>query len=1297
MDVRKQRGARLAQAVPLLATPSSTPSVTPPEAPAGTPTATTAQAMAAAEALRPQAHTRPLAAPTPSSRGQQFKLILVDFKEAALDLPSFRASVNHLDAQVDNIEKWLLAIVSTMLKFPKYISELQTFSDSFLEHLLPTFLQDGLLDQEYTVQALQTVCGGMHKLWGTALASLSVETQVAERLKSVVTNDITKYKRLRRRFDKCQQKYDRYLAIYQATPKAKGPNIVMEDANQLFEVRQEYVRLSIDLTVELTALGNALDRVFVRLASNLWSSKQAIFDNFNAASKYYTDLVSKVRRIQGWCDSNTVATRKLERDMQTARLQVEQLTNAQYRPLGDPNDYRTSLINHTTLQEIDEPATEKHGYVFMKLWRSGRLARRRHSTERPLSGGIDSGDDFSNDTIDEEDLRQVWVKRWAFIKGGVFGLLNLSPLSSYVQESDKIGLLVCNVKYAPYEDRRNCFELKTVDATYIFQCETVLELKSWLMVFANEKNRVLHATNNDHLLQIALGRYPPIIKELACTINTVTDQQMTSSRVVNKLGQIITPSRLLTHIERHERDFQRHVYYELLQIRPPFITDLTKLAILAYSLVEATSLPTALTANIWGSINWGLYYLHDTLTYAAQAAAGAVAGGAAGAVAGDSAGAVAGDSAGSTGSPAPAAPPADASHAFLPEGYPSSMVAKNIQMRAIFETLIEPNEYCLLLFRSIWSPNLRQELGGRCFITEKHVYVYMNALGFIALFKGSVNSLVLIDFVKQDDHDLIKLYNINGVIKMKLFLDDAKSICQKVLYLIENKAKDVPDTAAQLVRQMEHIDSQRRSEMVQEEDETLAATRAQAVARARLQAGAKPPLAPAAPAAALLIPAAADAVAARAFRVDYRDEALLMASGRFSVPPKALFHALVGDNSLVLNHMQLLATLKSIVKQPWNTEGGLHRRLKVVLVLPLGKEHPIDIEQRIEHMDDAYYNVTHTKARFRFTLGGVFRLKFRIVIYQEARGKLRVLVYGKPQFEKSLPVMAALTRVLCNRICVTEARLLLRSLRDAERLIGTHGMVVKSIYLFGKLSQAQYADDRDEVPVTRIRFSTVAMMLFTKVLLYVMGHLGELLHLVVLGVAALARALRMNVVLGAFLAASLAVNVFLAARSSTSFWTVHRVLRMAHEFLTSDPWMILRAVYLRDIEELLRRRAPHFNASRCFDTFRLVSFLLNPDKTSFWDSEYADPRTREVAQSLKRSAQDIAIKRNQLLTHLSMLNHMEEEVALGEWRNWLHSEVERCDLVMGRVLEIDAMDAGAESLIAYCRSCHEEVRHAGLL
>ena len=42
------------------------------------------------------------------------------------------------------------------------------------------------------------------------------------------------------------------------------------------------------------------------------------------------------------------------------------------------------------------------------------------------------------------------------------------------------------------------------------------------------------------------------------------------------------------------------------------MTDTTKSSIMAYCLTSPTQIPNALTANIWGSVNWGLYYLHDT-------------------------------------------------------------------------------------------------------------------------------------------------------------------------------------------------------------------------------------------------------------------------------------------------------------------------------------------------------------------------------------------------------------------------------------------------------------------------------------------------------------------------------------------------------------------------------------------------------------------------------------------------------------------------------------------------------------
>ena len=41
------------------------------------------------------------------------------------------------------------------------------------------------------------------------------------------------------------------------------------------------------------------------------------------------------------------------------------------------------------------------------------------------------------------------------------------------------------------------------------------------------------------------------------------------------------------------------------------------------------------------------------------------------------------------------------------------------------------------------------------------------------------------EFVSQKNYDLMKVYNIDGVIKMKVFLDDAICI-KKLVYLINN-------------------------------------------------------------------------------------------------------------------------------------------------------------------------------------------------------------------------------------------------------------------------------------------------------------------------------------------------------------------------------------------------------------------------------------------------------------------------------------------------------------------------------
>ena len=57
-----------------------------------------------------------------------------------------------------------------------------------------------------------------------------------------------------------------------------------------------------------------------------------------------------------------------------------------------------------------------------------------------------------------------------------------------------------------------------------------------------------------------------------------------------------------------------------------------------------------------------------------------------------------------------------------PEFYPNELVNLDIQMKALFQTVVEPGEYLVLSFSCVWSPNSKQELSGRCFITNRHVY-----------------------------------------------------------------------------------------------------------------------------------------------------------------------------------------------------------------------------------------------------------------------------------------------------------------------------------------------------------------------------------------------------------------------------------------------------------------------------------------------------------------------------------------------------------------------------------------------
>lgn len=64
-------------------------------------------------------------------------LIAVLFKEAALDSPTFRSSMNHLSTQFDKVESWLEAFVESLQKLSR---EMEGTFSSLLNLRLSTIL-----------------------------------------------------------------------------------------------------------------------------------------------------------------------------------------------------------------------------------------------------------------------------------------------------------------------------------------------------------------------------------------------------------------------------------------------------------------------------------------------------------------------------------------------------------------------------------------------------------------------------------------------------------------------------------------------------------------------------------------------------------------------------------------------------------------------------------------------------------------------------------------------------------------------------------------------------------------------------------------------------------------------------------------------------------------------------------------------------------------------------------------------------------------------------------------------------
>lgn len=1148
---------------------------------------------------------------------KQLKLILVTFREAALDSPSFRAATNHLDTQVLNIEKWIIALAALVAKIPRLLKELRSFSNLFLEYLVPHFLQDGLIDLEYTESALQNTVEGMGKMWKIGFDLLSVSQARVDAVKDTVLQRIAQYRRRRRAFQSLQRKYDRFLQVHMATPKTKDAALVMEDSVQLFNVRKQYIAECLGITLELNSIADAINSELVKLGLGVILTRKPLVVNNPALSSLLAEYVEKALRIQAWCDQNTVAVTRMLNEMLLARKQVEENTIARLTPSTSVADYAVATINQHSFMDGSETNVEKQGHLFMK------------TTER-LN-------------------KPIWVKRWAFLRGGVFGLLTLSPSQTLVQELDKFGVLSCSTKFTPNEDRRFCFEVKTVDVTVVFQTETSQELRLWLSVFDNARRRISSATDPMRsLIDVASGRYPPLVAEFSDSSNSSTDKQITSASVTNSDGQVIATSRLSSHIQSHEQFFQRHIYKQATLILLPLSTETTRSSVIAYSLIDPTPIPTALSANIWGSLNWGLYFLNDM------------------------------SDPDESDIPLDDFEQRDGNGISMPHMYPDDWWASELQMRALFENTVNPDECCLVSFRCLWLPNSRQELRGTVFVLQRHIYSYIFSLGFVSLSKILVRRWAEVICIPKKNYDVLKMHHVEGLLRMKIFLEDGQLIAKKILLIINNAASDQPDGVNTLIEKLQEVEAMHNQDML----------------RQRQQSVSQP------------VPFASDSFdrtnlledGRRLFKINYKAELPLTLEAVFPVPPKALFHMLFGYESNIIDELVPFMDTEVISKAKWvQQDSQLHREYVSRFLYEKRRLWQLHVRQVIEQMaDNEYYNGTVTFSTLKVRWGAKLRVFRRFVIYSQENGHSMLRVYSEIRFSHKL-LLNPLLRQLCISFTKKHHESLHNRLEKAASELGPGGPELKAIYHYGKIPITDEHYVTPVPPPAELDFATVFSLFVKTIILTAYERCRQVLLKVWSVVGPLIGSLTSHRLLLGVIFLLCFLNVMLAKRSTQSYWNASAAREVVKDIVNFEPIMMQRAIYSKDIQQLVESKELFGRSldSLCFATFRNTLFVMNYDQPFEWKRLYDDDFTRLQAQKLRQTLQELGIRRNDLLVSLRMLNQIEEEVAMGEWRNWLANEVNKCELVLRKNITGDAGDdvsVGLKNLIAYCECCSLEMK-----
>ncbi|ESW99369.1 hypothetical protein KL918_005365 [Ogataea parapolymorpha] len=1116
------------------------------------------------------------------SEDRVVKLIAVGLKEASTDSPSFRASVNYMNSEIRSYHLLIKKTIDYLKRFVAACTVLQSVSSEF-QTIFTSIGQNSLVNRDIAKTCIERTSQDMNEVLGFINGALAFKKEPIQNLLNL-DGDFAAYFELRHAFEGIQAKYDSYLDKFVAQPKTLDPTTAREDAQQLFELRKQYIHISLSIWISITKLKHKVSSVLVEVCDTLRNSSE---QSRNLAEFLALEESSKkIERAKYFMDLQARSHKSLIKDLLSARRTSEESVINICTPSNDLDSYIPATINMAHLTDTDVEQYEKHGWVFLKSKR-----------------------------INSKEI--VWIKRWLFIKGDLFGFLSISTSGTYVEESDKIGILLANVRYKPEEDRKFCFEIKTLQTEVTIQVETLGELKSWLSVFHTVKNSALQRNST-----ISMSRYEPMLDLFALEPVVEKDLELVNLPSTKPENAQMLLNKSLPSL-KVDVDFSA-----------PLVTELTNLACLSHLYLTSPKVPSAFTANVWGFVNWGLYYAiknrNDTLEIATKMHSSTL----------------------------------NSINLRYPASYPIELRQLDLQLRSLFESYIDTDEFVLVAFRAFWSANSKQELFCHLYVTESHIYVYTTNCGLVSISLFKLTNFLYVDSVQKASYDLLRFYTVSGVsTKMKLCLEPGNLVKDQVNYLISLKKSSVRKPLEMIMDELTKI----KQVHSKPKPKGLSSV---PLAVPQNSEGEKP-----------IVTIASSADMDTNMKLNYNEDMHLIWIQKYDLPAKALFHVLVGDQSFLLQSMLPFAQL-SVDTGTQHTVWRCDSQQKLTRIIWSPTMELLSAEQRIESMlNNKYYNFTQSTPYLYLPFGSAGRLIIRFIIFNTDSRSSKLLVYYKVMRNRN--ILEIFSSFFFRQVILFKIDDLHKHLLAAiQNLANENRKIASAIKLYGPITKF----DADELTEEEVRFDKdikhIKMEFLLNLVLQKLNlEFDKLLHV--------AAKLLMNALFSTYknfqlhwllilsLSTSLIFNVYLSGKSTHAYWIEHNTEKYVNS-LVQKPTLMKRMISISDVQDFAHNTSVQlsYNASesQCFLEFRKQAGV----------GEISLPTESKVQSRLV----EFGLQRNELLTELGIVNAAERAYLASEWKRWVFAEHRNCELA--RTKYPQKYD---EQLSRYCESAKAEMDH----